>query len=622
MIIPRRKLIYPAGRTPRFDPNHVAVRGCQSSNIWAVIARPHGNDSMYALNRASQPPTIYAGNNTTNGIDGTIGPCLLVPNGASDNEITFDGSSVGAVGQMTLASICMFTVGGVCVASGSGERTQPANLYLQIGTSFATTPTALNCGAFAGSRNHNFNITCNNGEPYFVACSGWMNGSDTVGAVNGIAVSLKTGQVQTDTFDPTLYNFSHTIFDYGGFPGCSLGIQWTVPRLQGRLATMATIPTYLSIQDLLKWAEDPWSLWFAENKIKIGPQGLYTQIDETIADDADLAKSGNNPSTDIFRVSLSDLPSGKTLAKPVQINYRYGGTSSTSQYLAVRLYEGSTLIAGWTHLDANSTYKNASQTLTDAEFAAISNFNNLQLEFEASNIQTFPSGLTSSWLNRSASAGVDTAGAGGRTLNDAVLGTPVLVPGPDGVANHALLFSPKASCNFSENAGTFGLHLWLDTQVESFAMWIKVSDNTAQGLANRPRFWSYFDAASQLTVCNNTAIGAGAIGFSGGTLGGSEQSLCAPAGTLKNDKWLLMVATRDAANVMKLYVGTQGGLFGEVTSPDTSNAITSLGSADWSYPAYADASAQPVCTLGPIFYWFGKKLTAAEALAVFQNPGG
>lgn len=113
---------------------------------------------------------------------------------------------------------------------------------------------------------------------------------------------------------------------------------------------------------------------------------LYQQIDETVASDADYVKSERDPQNSIYKVSLANPTGSVDTALPVRVKYRYQkptGVSTTS--LTVRLVEDTTTRATWTHSDISDTVVEASQSLTTGEKAAITNWSNLYIEFEADN---------------------------------------------------------------------------------------------------------------------------------------------------------------------------------------------------------------------------------------------
>ena len=115
---------------------------------------------------------------------------------------------------------------------------------------------------------------------------------------------------------------------------------------------------------------------------ELGGTILYTSIDESVADDADYIQSSINPVNDLVRIQLSNPATG--VAQPVKLKYRYKKNDSpTAANLTARLKQGAVEIAAWTHTDISSSFVTATQTLTEPQFAAITDFTNLFVELEA-----------------------------------------------------------------------------------------------------------------------------------------------------------------------------------------------------------------------------------------------
>lgn len=111
-----------------------------------------------------------------------------------------------------------------------------------------------------------------------------------------------------------------------------------------------------------------------------GGSDLFAAIDEATFDDADYIKSASNPVNDTCVVSLGDP--GKTPVQPARVKYRYWREGETGAIeLRVRLLEGASQIAVWTHSGISATHTTVEQELSGAEFAAITDFTNLRLEF-------------------------------------------------------------------------------------------------------------------------------------------------------------------------------------------------------------------------------------------------
>lgn len=118
--------------------------------------------------------------------------------------------------------------------------------------------------------------------------------------------------------------------------------------------------------------------------IPSGAGSLSSQIDEAVANDADFIYSSNSPSVaDISEVKLGTISDpGVDTGHIVRYRYKKSATGGDSIDLTVRLMQGGTEIASWTHsnIDAVTT---AAQTLTSGQAAAITDYSNLRLRFEA-----------------------------------------------------------------------------------------------------------------------------------------------------------------------------------------------------------------------------------------------
>jgi hypothetical protein len=111
-----------------------------------------------------------------------------------------------------------------------------------------------------------------------------------------------------------------------------------------------------------------------------GASTLYASIDETSASDTDYIKSGTG-SNDVCKIRLSNP--GGAVTSPMVISYRYykEANNATVVNLRVRLLQGTTEIAAWEHTGISNTPAVANQTLTSPQFAAITDFDDLFLEF-------------------------------------------------------------------------------------------------------------------------------------------------------------------------------------------------------------------------------------------------
>lgn len=119
---------------------------------------------------------------------------------------------------------------------------------------------------------------------------------------------------------------------------------------------------------------------------EVGSTPLWSSIDESAASDTDYIQSVNKPSVAICKISLSD-PVGSPV-QPTVVRYRHKklDTAGRGVQLKVRLKQGTTTIAEWVHPDDGTSFVTDAQNLTDPQFAAITDFTNLFLEFEATAI--------------------------------------------------------------------------------------------------------------------------------------------------------------------------------------------------------------------------------------------
>lgn len=117
-------------------------------------------------------------------------------------------------------------------------------------------------------------------------------------------------------------------------------------------------------------------------EIKSGTAALYEAINETSYNDADYIQSAANPSNDLCKIALGD-PS-VTAGQPMVVRYRIGKSHAAGVLdLRVRLLQGTTEIASWTETNIAQSYTTVERTLSSGEFAAISDFTDLYLEFRA-----------------------------------------------------------------------------------------------------------------------------------------------------------------------------------------------------------------------------------------------
>ena len=103
---------------------------------------------------------------------------------------------------------------------------------------------------------------------------------------------------------------------------------------------------------------------------------LYAMLDETAASDADYITTTGTSTCEVALGTLSDPASSSGHIVRYRIAADAGG-------IVVRLRQGTTTIATWTHSPAPTSLTTYEQTLTSGEADSISNYSALALQFEA-----------------------------------------------------------------------------------------------------------------------------------------------------------------------------------------------------------------------------------------------
>lgn len=124
------------------------------------------------------------------------------------------------------------------------------------------------------------------------------------------------------------------------------------------------------------------------------PTPLYQQIDEQTASDVDFIESS---SVSYCEVGLSVGQDPGVSAGHI-VRYRYGRSATNrSLTLVVRLMQGTTEVASWTHVDPAQSFVLAEQTLTTTQTDSITDYSNLRLRFDVTAIQNSQTSGQISW---------------------------------------------------------------------------------------------------------------------------------------------------------------------------------------------------------------------------------
>jgi len=125
-----------------------------------------------------------------------------------------------------------------------------------------------------------------------------------------------------------------------------------------------------------------------------GDTVLYDEIDESTRNDADYSESVSLTllgQTDTWQVGLSGATDPQTSSNHiVRYAYQKSAAGVTSLDLTVRLLQGTTQIASWTHSDISSSFTLAEQTLSAVQTDSITNYSDLRLEFIATHAGGVP----------------------------------------------------------------------------------------------------------------------------------------------------------------------------------------------------------------------------------------
>lgn len=120
--------------------------------------------------------------------------------------------------------------------------------------------------------------------------------------------------------------------------------------------------------------------WRDENE---GAVDIYQSIDEDPFDDADYVQSEWGPDQETYITKMERMSEPDDDTNHI-IEYRYGKENDlTRMDLVVRLKQGATVIAGWSHDDISTTIVAARQILSEGEALQITDYKDLYLEFEA-----------------------------------------------------------------------------------------------------------------------------------------------------------------------------------------------------------------------------------------------
>ena len=236
-----------------------------------------------------------------------------------------------------------------------------------------------------------------------------------------------------------------------------------------------------------------------------GGTALAAVLDETVRDDSDYVQSNSAVLNDVFEVHLSDP--GSTFTNGV-LQIAIGKKTNNADVVdfAVELRQGTTVIASWVYADVPYGTVTKSESLTPAQFAAITDFTDLRVRVTAGRFwtpaQLISGGKLARWYSVPDAAVVDGSG-NVQTLTD--------LSGNGVDATQATAGSRPAYEAASPHNGKPGI-ICSTGLAKSLSM-TAVSYNGTNGLS-----WSF--------VASQTAVGTGTSNcLVGGGTGGLEVRL-------------------------------------------------------------------------------------------------
>ncbi len=239
--LPLRGLEFPQGRAAGFDPSHLAALNTRIS----AVALPTGG-AMQSL-AASAAPTASTGVNAPTSVITGFGPGMNSASGTFSYN-TFPNPVVETPSAVTFAVIVTPLVGinsGGIIGNSGTSNTSPTSLLQWSGTSFQP---AIRASAQIAS-----SLALQLGHASLVVAS-LLSGTK----VNFLVVDLTTGQVTTHstTTAVTIGTPATQSVAVGALGAAGLATGGYIH------AAMYAVNNYLSMPQLIAWAQDPWGFWY------------------------------------------------------------------------------------------------------------------------------------------------------------------------------------------------------------------------------------------------------------------------------------------------------------------------------------------------------------------------
>lgn len=310
LLSSRTPLLYPAGATPGFNPQHVCAAGLRARTGFSAVVLNNGN----AIDLVSgRPPNSGLGLGVA-AVHRNIGP----------SQATVAGTIVRAGWTGAIATPTTMTFGMIIFltavqgAASSNCVSTASALDDALGFALgAATPVIQQGGSTVATAGFTLALV----RPYFIVASTAINAGGT-GPANFVARDLLSGRIFT-----SVTTNATTGGNSGTAPGYGAG---TRANVQMNIACAMLSYSYFKIPQLLAWAADPWAFWYpdgfdvpdidsfivgsARNTFSLLPDaGIYSLVGENVS-----LKSLRNlvPATGAFAFTgkNSSINSGRSLS--------------------------------------------------------------------------------------------------------------------------------------------------------------------------------------------------------------------------------------------------------------------------------------------------------------------
>lgn len=245
-IITRNPLAFPCGVRPGFNPEHRAsvnrrFSGTpQGSNYINVLTGKVGN-----LTLSSGPISSFN--------HGLLGPCVQVPSYFMQQCSTFEPYPVAVSEDCTLAGFTAQTIpaGDVAMfANNGGNGNLFGNCAVRRGSNLIWA--MQNVVSVGPTGQAFFPVDWNS---YFYAMS-WSKGN--VNGVNCVSIDLSNGKIVTE------FMGSSSFASLGGTGGASCLGPGNSNSMDGFFGPHMWSATYMTMPELVAWANDPWAFWYPD----------------------------------------------------------------------------------------------------------------------------------------------------------------------------------------------------------------------------------------------------------------------------------------------------------------------------------------------------------------------